>query len=438
MRTETIIQRDLKHNWHPCSQMKDYEQYPPLLIEKAEGIFLQLNNGKKIIDGISSWWCKSLGHAHPQLQLALHKQLKKFEHVIFSGTTYEAIIELSERLIQIMPHLNKVFYASDGSSAIEIAMKMSLHARAIQQTPRKNKFIALKNAYHGETLGALSVSDAGLYRLPYQAHLFHSYFIEPLYVTNEMELDDNILEKYWRSIEKKLLPIIENCTAIIVEPLVQGAAGMKLYSSEFLKKLFYFSKQHDVHFIADEIMTGIGRTGKWMACEHANIQPDFICLGKGLTAGFLPFSAVMTTQDIFNNFYDDYETGRAFLHSHTYSGHALSAAVALEVLNIIQEDNLIERVNHLGKYMFEKFSGVARRTNKLIHIRQIGAIVAGDLICEPHSRTGYFISQEAIKQGALLRPLGNTLYWLPPFNTDFSMIDQLAEIMERAITAVLK
>ena len=430
-----LLNLDSQHIWHPCSQMKDYEQFNPLVVKRAAGSYIELANEKKVIDAISSWWCKSLGHGHPRLQKALQQQMENFEHVIFSNTTNQIIVELSQRLASLMKGLNKVFYAGDGSCAIEIAMKMSLHSRIIKGEQQRTKFIALKNSYHGETAGALSVSCVGLYRAPYTAMLFEPYFITPIpYVLNTQDPQWEDCSSQWRIVERSLEPYAETATAILVEPIVQGAGGMKIYSQNFLAHLSQWAKVHHIHLIADEIMTGIGRTGKMLACEHAKIIPDFICLSKGLTSGWVPFSAVLTHNEMYHVFYDDYQTGKAFLHSHTYSGNALAASIALETLNIIREENICEKAILLGKAMLEKMNAVAQKTGQLTNVRGIGAVAAADLIPDlTRPRLSYEIYQEAINQGALLRPLGDTLYWLPPLNSDLTLIEELENITTNAI-----
>lgn len=434
MDKETIQKLDRQFNWHPCSQMKDYEQFKPLVIKKAQGCYIELEDGIKIIDAISSWWCKSLGHNHPALRDALIKQVEKFEHVIFANTTNEAIVNLSQRLASLIPGLNKVFYAGDGSCAIEIALKMSLHSRIIKEESHRNKFISLKNGYHGETLGALSVSDVGLYRTPYESILFQPHFIEPLYLSSTQHPCWEDASEYWKLIENQLIPFENTTTAIIVEPILQGAGGMKLYSQDFLSKLSAWSKERDIHIIADEIMTGMGRTGKMLACEHPNITPDFICLSKGLTSGWVPFSAVLITNDMYNIFYDDYEKGKSFLHSHTYSGNALGAALALETINIIKNNNLCERANAIQTLMRKHMEEIAYDTKFLKNVRGIGAVIAADIIDKySQKRIGYQLYQEAVKQGALLRPLGNTIYWMPPLIISDDSLEKLKNITLHSI-----
>ncbi len=421
--------------WNPCSQMKDYETFKPLHVIGASGSYIHLKNGQKIIDAISSWWCKSLGHNDPRLKKALLEQVDRFEHVILANTVNDTILSLSEKLTQLTSTLNKVFYASDGSCAVEIAMKMSLHARKLMGQAAKQHFIALENAYHGETAAALSVSDLGLYRKDYESLLFTPHYISSLpYVCGTHDPLWQDCSLHWEAIEKSLEPFIENTTAIILEPIVQGAGGMKIYSQDFLRRLRIWTKQRDIHLIADEIMTGFGRTGKMLACEHAGIEPDFLCLSKGLTSGWLPLSAMLTSQKIYDLFYDDYSAGKAFLHSHTYTGNALAASVALEVLKIFSEENIVFQSERLGKEMLASMYDIADQTRKIHNVRGIGAIVAADIICDgPKRRRGFEVFQKAVERGALLRPLGNTIYWLPPLNMTIETLAKLKNMTRDAL-----
>ncbi len=430
-----LIERDLKHIWHPCGQMKDYETFKPLEIVAANGCRIQLKNGQQLIDATASWWCKSLGHAHPRLREAMLQQLKKFEHVMFAHTTHDIIVTLAEKLAGLTQTLKKMSFASDGSSAVEMAMKMSLHARQVMGEPERCQFVALENGYHGETIGALSVSDRGIYRDPYRALLFEVTLLSPLpYVLNESEVLWSHCETEWLLLEKKLNACRETLTAIIIEPIVQGAGGMRIYSQDFLRRLRAWTKQHQVHLIADEIMTGIGRTGKMLACEHAGIEPDFLCLSKGLTSGVLPLSVMLTTDALYALFYADYASGQSFLHSHTHAGNALAAAVALEVLTIFSEENILGQVQVLGEKMLAAMMDIAARTGRLINVRQLGAVVAADMLApRGEERFGFAVYQKAAALGALLRPLGNTVYWVPPLIMDELTLQQLKEVTEKAI-----
>lgn len=422
--------------WHPCSQMKDYVSFPPLMVERAQGSYFYLENGQRIIDAISSWWCKSLGHGHPRLKQALIQQAEKFEHVIFANTTHETIIRLSEKLTTLCPTLTKVFYASEGSSAVEIALKMSLHARKIMQQPERHRFMALQNAYHGETGLALSVSDLGIYRKAYAEILVDVPYLAPLpYLQHRINPLWDDCSAYWPAIEKQLNYYADSLTALIVEPVVQAAAGMQLYSPDLLRRLRQWTQANDVHFIADEIMTGFGRTGLPLACQHAAITADFVCLGKSLTAGWLPLSAVLTNDTIYQLFYADYSSGHNFLHSHTFSGNALAASVALACLEVLQEENIYQRVALLEQQLYMRMQQIAATTGRLQNVRGIGALVAADLVAEQGERLGYQVYREAVARGALLRPLGNTIYWCPPFNITDATLTELQRITQEAILA---
>lgn len=436
-----LINRDRQHIWHPCSQMKDYDSFPPLVINKAYGPYIELKDGKRIIDAISSWWCKSLGHNHPRLKKALKAQLDHFEHVILANSTYEIIIRLSEKLGRLCSGLDKVFYASEGSSAVEIALKMSLHAQQLLGQNQRTQFTSLQNAYHGETFMALGLSDLGLYRQAYEAHLIKPYFIQNIpYVHSSADPVWNDCSEIWPDIEKQLEMQASNLAAIIVEPIAQGAGGMKIYSQDFLRRLSRWTKAQGIYLIADEIMTGLGRTGLALACEHAQIKPDFICLGKGLTSGWLPMSVVLTQTEIYNLFYDDYSSGKSFLHSHTFSGNALAAAVALECLSILEGEQIYKKVREKEVILKKLMLEVQDKTEKLTNIRGIGGIMAADLSLkekEKNQRIGYQIFQEALQLGAWLRPLGNTIYWLPPLNTSLSTLEELCDITKASIKRIL-
>ncbi|WP_454780838.1 adenosylmethionine--8-amino-7-oxononanoate transaminase [Legionella sp. WA2022007384] len=427
-----LISRDLKHFWHPCTQMKDFETCPPLFIEKADGSYLYTNKGP-LIDAISSWWCKSLGHGHPAVIAAIKDQMNRFEHVITANTTHPQLVELAEELSQITKKQH-VFFASDGASAVEIAMKLAIHANQIKGYEDRNQFVALKNGYHGETLGTMSISDLGLYKAPYDSFGLTCHYIENIpYISGQKDsLWDNC-DTYWPVVEKELEAISNKVCAIVVEPLVQGAGGMLCYSPDFLKKLSAWAKSKNIYLIADEIMTGMGRTGKWLASHHADVEPDLICLSKGLTSGSIPLSCVMIDSSIFDLFYADYGSGKSFLHSHTYSGNPLAVSAALATIRVMHEEKIIEQAQKLGEYMFASLSEVAQLSGKLSNVRGIGSVVAADLEDTELHRIGNKVYQEALNRGALIRPIGKTLYWLPPLNTNHEVIGKLAEITLHSI-----
>lgn len=432
-----IIDRDLRHIWHPASQMKDYEQFHPLVIQRAYGPYLELENGERIIDAISSWWCKSLGHNHSRIKRALIEQVEQFEHVIAANTCQRVLVELSEKLANLTATLPRVFYAGDGSSAIEIAMKMSLHSRKLASDNGRHHFMALSNSYHGETGLALSASDIGVYKAPYEKVLIPVLFLEGIpYVHSKEDPLWQDCSAFWPHIEAQLNMHCESLTAILIEPIVQGAGGMLIYSQDFLRRLRIWTLEHQVHLIADEIMTGFGRTGTMLACSHSGIEPDFLCLSKGMTSGWLPMSAVLTSNQIYQQFYADYGLGKSFLHSHTYTGNALAASVALETLKIFEEEGICRRVQTLEPLLKAGMMEVADKTGCLKNVRSMGAIVAADLVTEV-PRKGFEVFQAAVRLGAFLRPLGNTIYWFLPLNIEEAVLNSLKEITIRAIEASL-
>ena len=445
-KTDNLISRDLRHVWHPCSQMKDYEDFPMMQIVSAKGPYLFTSQGDKIIDAISSWWCKSLGHAHPRISAAVKKQMEHYEHVIMANTCCEPLVELSEKLANIASPLDRVFYADNGSTAVEIAIKMSLQYNAQTGKKHKQTFLALENGYHGETVLTLAAGDCELYSAPYSSLMPRIPNILKIpYVSGEEDPNwEKMPDENWNAIETQLQKHAETLSGIIFEPILQGAGGMKIYSPDLLRRLRKWSDQNGVHLIADEIMTGFGRTGKMLACEHAGITPDFICLSKGLTGGWAPMAVTLTSSEIYDAFYDDYSTGKAFMHSNTYCGYALAVAAALEALKIYDEENIIENVAHRSGELRKRMEDIASDTGALINIRNIGFLAAADIV-DPNSgkpfpsknRTGYQCYKKSIELGAILRPLGDTLYFLPPLNTPDKTLDELTEIAKKALRAVV-
>ncbi|CEK10715.1 adenosylmethionine--8-amino-7-oxononanoate transaminase [Legionella hackeliae] len=430
-----IIDKDLKHIWHPCAQMKDFQTCPPLIVNSAKGSYLYTDKGP-LIDALSSWWCKALGHGHPAVISAIQKQLEMFEHVIGANTTHPLLAEFGEKMASLSGNQH-VFFASDGSSAVEIAMKLALHASQLKGLSHKTNFVALENSYHGETLGTLSVSDLGLYKKPYEDYGVTCEFLPTIpYLTGQSDSLWLNADEHWQQTLPQLEKVKNNTCAVIVEPILQGAGGMLCYSADFLRKLAEWAKQNGIYFIADEIMTGLGRTGKWFASEHAGIKPDLICLSKGLTSGALPLSCVLIEHSIYELFYDDYESGKSFLHSHTYSCNALAVSAALATLNAMEEENTNQQAMDLEFTMRTLLAEIASITGRLTNVRSMGAMVAADLMEIKGKRIGYELYKEAIHRGALLRPIGNTLYWLPPLNTDTKTIESLAEITLNSIKAI--
>ena len=443
MNNRELMQRDLSVLWHPCTQMKDHEWLPMTPIKRGEGVWLEDFDGNRYIAAISSCWVNLFGHCNPMINDRIKQQLDTLEHVILAGFSHEPVIELSERLIEITPPgLAHCFYADNGSSAIEVALKMSYHYWHNTGHSKKTKFITLGNSYHGETLGALAAGDVALYKETYKPLLMEvitapspdCFFREPgescrEFSTRQFEKMRDLLDQH-----------ADEVCAVIVEPLVQCAGTMRMYDPIYLKLLREACDEYGVHLIADEIAVGFGRTGTLFACEQADITPDFMCLSKGLTGGYLPVSVTLTHKEIYQAFYDDYEKLSAFLHSHSYNGNPLGCAAALATLDIFAEDNVIEHNKSLAKTMQQATEHLKDHPH-VYEVRQTGMILAVEMIKDKASRTPYLwqerrgltIYQHALKNDALLRPLGNVSYLMPPYIISEEQIHHLARIMTEGI-----
>jgi adenosylmethionine-8-amino-7-oxononanoate aminotransferase len=421
-----LQETDLQHVWHPCSQMKDYEDFPPIVIKKGQGVWLYDENNHRYLDAVSSWWVNLFGHANPRISQALSEQAFTLEHVIFANFSHAPAIKLAQKLVALSPHsLQKVFFADNGSSAIEIALKMSFQYHMQIGKTTKKRFLALTDAYHGETLGALSVGGVELYNEVYQPLLLDT--VRPQgpdcfrcpFNKNPQSCDAQCIQ----FVEEELIMHHKEITAVIIEPLIQAAAGMKMYPVIYLRRLRELCTTYDVHLIADEIAVGFGRTGTLFACEQAEISPDFMCLSKGLTGGYLPLSVVLTTNEVYQAFYDDYATMKAFLHSHSYTGNTLACRVALEVLSMFEEEHYIDIVQDKGERMRKLAVQAFSELPFVGEYRQVGFVGAIELVAnrdrkEPlpsEERIGYQIYKRALKKGLLIRPLGNVLYFMPPY-----------------------
>ncbi|WP_068984725.1 MULTISPECIES: adenosylmethionine--8-amino-7-oxononanoate transaminase [Lysinibacillus] len=421
-----LQKRDLQHVWHPCSQMKDYEQFPPIVLKKGQGVWLYDENNHRYLDAVSSWWVNLFGHANPRISQALSDQAFTLEHAIFANFSHEPAIKVAEKLVALTPDgLNKVFFADNGSSAIEVALKMSFQYHMQTGKTTKKRFLALTDAYHGETLGALSVGGVGLYNEVYQPLLLDTVRAQgpDCFRCPFKEKPESCHAQCIQFVEEELHQHHEEITAVIIEPLIQAAAGMKMYPPIYLKRLRELCTKYDIHLIADEIAVGFGRTGTLFACEQADIAPDFMCLSKGLTGGYLPLSAVLTTDAVYNAFYDDYGTMKAFLHSHSYSGNTLACRVALEVLTMFEEERVIDIVQNKGERMRKLAMQAFEQLPFVGEYRQVGLVGAIELVAnretkEPlpsEERIGYQIYKRALEKGLLIRPLGNILYFMPPY-----------------------
>lgn len=418
--------KDLKYIWHPCSQMKDYEELPPIVIEKGKGIYLYDIHGKKYMDCISSWWTNLFGHSNERINRAIKKQIEEIEHVIFANFSNKPAIELSEKLVEITPErLKKVYFSDNGSSAVEIALKMSFQYHQQKGNNKKVRFAAITDAYHGETLGALSVGDLDLYSKIYKPLLLDTLRVEgpDCYRCKFNKCRENCSAECFDSMEKAIKVHKDELCAIIIEPMVQGAAGMKMYSPIYLKKLRKACDENNIHLIADEIAVGFGRTGKMFACEHAGISPDLMCLSKGISSGYMPMSVVMTSDEIYNAFLGEYKELKTFIHSHTYAGNAMACAIACENLNIFKEENILDNNISKGKLIRDLTIEKMGNLPNVGDIRSLGMITAIELIKNKETkelfpwkdRVGYQIYKIALDKGLLLRPIGNVLYFLPPY-----------------------
>ncbi|KOS62142.1 adenosylmethionine--8-amino-7-oxononanoate transaminase [Lysinibacillus agricola] len=421
-----LQKRDLQYVWHPCSQMKDYEQFPPIVIKKGQGVWLYDENNQRYLDAVSSWWVNLFGHANARISQALSDQAFILEHTIFANFSHEPAIKVAEKLVALTPDgLNKVFFADNGSSAIEVALKMSFQYHMQTGKTTKKRFLALTDAYHGETLGALSVGGVGLYNEVYQPLLLDTVRAQgpDCFRCPFQEKPESCHAQCIQFVEEELSQHHEEITAVIIEPLIQAAAGMKMYPPIYLKRLRELCTKYDIHLIADEIAVGFGRTGTLFACEQAGIAPDFMCLSKGLTGGYLPLSVVLTTDDVYNAFYDDYGTMKAFLHSHSYSGNTLACRVALEVLTMFEEERVIDMIQNKGERMRKIAMEAFEELPFVGEYRQVGLVGAIELVAnretkEPlpsEERIGYQIYKRALAKGLLIRPLGNILYFMPPY-----------------------
>jgi adenosylmethionine---8-amino-7-oxononanoate aminotransferase len=437
------VRRDLAHVWHPCTQMKDHESVPMIPLRAGSGVWLEDQSGKRYIDGISSWWVNLFGHANPRINAAVAEQLGRLEHAIFAGFTHEPAVLLAEELVRIAPAgLNRVFFADNGSAAIEVAVKMSFHYWRNSGQQRKTRFITLSNSYHGETLGALAVGNVDLYKSIYQPLLMDVITV-PSPDAFEREPGASEAEHARRMfvhMEKAIADNAGEVAAVIVEPLVQCAGGMRMYDAVYLSLLREACTRHGVHLIADEIAVGFGRTGTMFACEQAGITPDYLCLSKGLTGGYLPLSVVLTGDAIYDAFYDEYVKLNAFLHSHSYTGNPLACAAANATLAIFRDEPVLAHNRELASRMRASVEHLLGHPH-VADIRQRGMILAIELMKDPRTRTpwpwserrGLRIYRHALERGALIRPLGTTLYFMPPYVITPEQIDTLATIAAEGV-----
>jgi len=445
-----LLELDRRYLWHPYTQMKDFEKDDPLFVDRADGVFLFDAQGRRYYDTISSWWCILHGHNHPGIKAAIRDQLDRLEHVHFAGTTHEGAIRLAEKLVALTPDgLSKVFYSDNGSTACEVAIKMSLQYWKHMGETRRESFVSLERGYHGDTIGAMSLGGVPSFKGPFDALTFDSYRIPSPYcyrcpyeakppakspnhqITKSLNCSIECLDP----LEKLLADKGHEIAGIILEPLLQAAGGMIAYPVQYLKRLAGLASHHRIHLILDEVATGFGRTGRMFAFEHAGIAPDFLCLSKGLTAGFIPMAATITTDDVYHAFYADYEEGRTFFHGHTFTGNPLASAAALASLEIFEQekvlDGLQDKIDILqsGMERFKELPWVG-------DVRGIGMVAAVELVMDRRTRTpfssekraGWMIYKEGLKKGLILRPLGDIVYLFLPLSVNAVQIEDILSL----------
>lgn len=420
MTNAELMKEDLKHIFHPCSQMKDYETLPLIPIKKGKGSYIYDFDGNEYLDCISSWWVNLFGHSNDYINEKLAAQAQELEHVIFAGFSHKPAIDLSKRLVDLTPEpLQKIFFADNGSSAIEIALKMAFQYFK-NKGESKPLFVSLQNSYHGETMGALAVSDTGLYKDIYEDILIKTLHAKSPSLCSEDE-----------AIEDMRRVLTENrgkVSSVVIEPLLQCAGGMLMYEPSYIKRLRALCDEFGIFLIADEIAVGFGRTGTMFAIEQADICPDFLCLSKGITGGYMPLSVVMFTDDIYNAFYYNYNEGKSFLDSHSYTGNTLACAVANAVLDIFENENIIEKNKEKIEFIkkeTEKFKAL----DNVKEVRQVGMVCAIDLQgYDSNRRINLEIFQAALKQGVYIRPLGTTIYFMPTYSFTLEQLEKMIDV----------
>ena len=441
MDNPSMIARSLRHVWHPCTQMKLHEAQPPVPIARAEGVWLYDFEGRRYLDGISSWWVNLFGHGHPHIKAALRDQLDRLDHVMLAGFTHQPVVELSERL-GMLTGLGHAFYGSDGASATEIALKMSAHYWRNSGRPEKCRFIGLAGGYHGEPVGALAVTDIAIFREAYAPLVRLAATVPSPDARGALpgESAADAARRVAAALQSWLEQHHAQTAALIVEPMVQCAAGMAMHDSAYLREARALCERYEVHLIADEIATGFGRTGTMFAHQQAGIRPDFICLSKGLTGGTLALSAVLTTDTVYEAFYDE-EVARGFLHSHSYTGNPLACRAGLATLELFEQTGVLARNVQLAQVLDQAFTPLTQHPS-VRHARRLGMIWAWDIdetasgnVAQPHFARRY--AQHAMAQGVLLRPIGNTLYAMPPYAMDAGTAAHLAHGALAALEATL-
>jgi adenosylmethionine---8-amino-7-oxononanoate aminotransferase len=417
---------DHAHVWHPFTQQQGWTDEEPLVIERAEGTDLFDAAGRRYIDGVSSLWCNVHGHRHPALDAAVRGQLDRVAHTTMLGLSHPSAIELARRLVELTPPgLRRVFYSDSGSTAVEIALKMAFQFWQQQNQPaarRRTRFVALRDAYHGDTVGSVSVGGIDLFHSLYRPLLFDALRAEP------GDAGD---------LERVLFEHGAKVAAVVIEPLVQGAAGMLVHPPGYLRDVRELCDRYGALLIADEVATGFGRTGRMFACEHEGVAPDFLCLAKGLTGGYLPLAATLTTERVYEGFLGRFEQFRAFFHGHTYTGNPLACAAALATLDVFEEERTLEHVAELDALLGDLLEPIAALPG-VSEVRRRGLMTGIELAGFPvELRMGHRVTLEARRRGAVVRPLGDVVILMPPLAIEGSELRRLVDIVEAAIIAAV-
>jgi adenosylmethionine-8-amino-7-oxononanoate aminotransferase len=427
--TEDWVARSLRAVWHPCTQMKHHERLPLIPVSRGAGAWLYDRAGHRYLDAISSWWVNLFGHANPSINRALKAQLDTLEHAMLAGCTHEPAIELAERLAALTQHtLGHAFFASDGASAVEIALKMSFHYWHNNGRDEKHEFVCVANGYHGETIGALGVTDVALFKDAYDPLIRHAHVVASPDARSARAGENaaDVARRALDSVRALFDARASKIAALIVEPLVQCAAGMAMHDASYVAGLRALCDEYGVHLIADEIAVGCARTGTFFACEQAGIWPDFLCLSKGISGGYLPLSIVLSRDAIFAAFYDD-DTARGFLHSHSYTGNPLACRAALATLDLFASDDVLAANARKSAALRDALAPLAAH-DSVRHLRQCGTIFAFDAVLEgtPAKTFSRRFFEHALVRELLLRPIGTTVYLMPPYILDADEIALLA------------
>lgn len=443
---ETLVAWDKRYLWHPFTQMQDWLTEDVVIIERGEGCYLIDAAGNRYIDGTASMWTNIHGHNHPELNTALKAQLDKIAHTTLLGYSNIPAIQLAQKLVEITPAgLNKVFYSDNGSTAVEIALKMAYQYWQHKGEPQRKLFIHFDNAYHGDTIGAMSVGGIDSFHTTFDSLLFKGIRVSAPEMYRSQRDTDASKTRWLHAVEDALSENAGQVAGIILEPLIQGAGGMRVAPKGFLKALAELAKRWGTLLIVDEVMTGFGRTGKMWACEHENITPDILCTAKGLAAGYLPLAATLTTDDLYNAFLGEYRDVKTFFHGHTFTGNPLACAVALENIAIFERENLLSQLQPT----IEHFKNRLQNFYALPHVgdvRVCGLAAGVELMKNPDTHTPYPFEEKmgirvckaALTHGAMLRPLVNTIVLMPPLQITISALDTLLDIVYSSIETVTK